>query len=106
MAVEVFDSKVKSDFSIIEQQLAESLFGICLLDQKTLQAQSPQEFYQEAFCQDGSYNYKFGIWLKYEETTTFRAESHAVSDASKWLCVMDGLLVRNKAHSEMACTQI
>ena len=105
-AAEVSNPQVKSDFSLIEEQMETSLFGVCSWDEKVFTTPEPNEFYTEILCSDGSYSYKFGTWLMYGEQTTLRAESYAVSNANKWFCLMEGGIEQGSVYSQMACTQL
>ena len=105
-AAEIFDPKISSDFARIKENLSDNLFATCIWDKKTFTTSNPIEFYTEFSCTDGSYNYKFGVWLAYQDQIQFTAESYALADTVKWFCRAVGKLHQNHIESEMSCTQL
>lgn len=105
-AAEVSDPVVKADFSLLKGHLEDQLFALCSWDEKIFTTPTADEYFTEMPCRDGSYSYKFGLWLNKGTSTTFRAESYALSDASKWFCAWDGELIDAKVFSEGSCTQL
>ena len=108
-AAEIQDPKIKSDFALVEEQMETSLYGLCSWDEKVFTTDKPNEFYTEILCSDGTFRYKFGTWLMYNnDQTMLRAEAYAVSGDNnvKWFCTMEGQIEKGVVHSEMACKEL